>query len=74
MKTKELKGLGNKELEEKLLEMKKELLKIRGQIAVGTIPKSPGQVKALKRGISRINFIMGEALRNKGIGGSKVLA
>ena len=60
MKAKELKALSNKEMDEKLLEMKKELLKIRGQIAVGTLPKSPGQVKALRRNIARINFIKGQ--------------
>ncbi|HLD87334.1 MAG TPA: 50S ribosomal protein L29 [Candidatus Nanoarchaeia archaeon] len=57
MKAKELRNLSNKEREEKLLEMKKELLKIRGQIAVGTLPKSPGQVKAIRKSIARINFI-----------------
>ncbi len=66
MKAKELKGLSSKEMDEKLLEMKKELLKIRGQIAVGTIPKNPGQSKALRKGIARINFIKGRKESGKG--------
>ena len=60
MKAKELRQLGAKEIDEKLLELKKELLKMRGQIAVGTVPKNPGQVKNLKRGIAQIMHIKQE--------------
>ena len=60
MKVKELRGMSTKELGDKMLELKKELLKMRGQIAVGTVPKNPGQVKNLKRSIAQILFIQQE--------------
>ncbi len=60
MRAKELRAMGAKDLDEKMLELKKELLKMRGQIAVGTIPKNPGQVKNLKRSIAKIMMIQQE--------------
>jgi large subunit ribosomal protein L29 len=60
MRAKELRGMTPKELDDKLLELRKELLKMRGQIAVGTVPKNPGHVKNLRRGIAQIIFIKQE--------------
>ena len=54
MKHKELKSLTKKEREEKLGELQKELMKINGQRAVGTVPKSPGQVKQIRKNIARL--------------------
>lgn len=73
MRIKELRALGAKEIDEKLLELKKELLKMRGQIAVGTIPKNPGQVKNLKKGIAQIMLIKQEK-NAQPQGGSRVKA
>ncbi len=41
-------------LDNKLVELKKELMKINSQIAIGTVPKSPGKVKEIKRAIAKI--------------------
>lgn len=54
MKTKDLRGLGRDELKAKLLELRKELIKHNAQISTGTIPKSPGQVRQVKKTIARI--------------------
>lgn len=54
MKVKELRELGKEELKARLLELRKELIKYNAQIATGTIPKSPGQVKQTKKAIARI--------------------
>lgn len=54
MKSKEVNNLSINELKEKLIELKKELIKFNTQIATGTIPKSPGQVKQIKKTIARI--------------------
>ncbi len=54
MKTKELKLMSEPELESKMAELKKELMKINSQIAIGTIPKNAGKVKVIKRTIARI--------------------
>lgn len=42
------------DLENKISELKKELMKINSQIAIGTVPKSPGKVKAMKKTIAKI--------------------
>ena len=55
------------ELESKMLELKKELMKINSQIAIGTLPKSPGKIKDMKRTIAKILTIR----QQKQKGGSK---
>ena len=54
MKAKELKAINELELENKMIELKKELMKINSQIAIGTIPKSPSKVREMKRTIAKI--------------------
>ena len=70
MKAKELKVMNELDLENKTIELKKDLMKINSQIAIGTIPKSPGKVKEMKRTIAKILTIKHEkASQQKG--GSK---
>ena len=54
MKAKELKIMSELELDNKSTELKKELMKINSQIAIGTLPKSPGKIREMKRTIARI--------------------
>lgn len=54
-----------KSLHEKLLELKKELIKINAQIAVGTTPEKPGRIKEIKRTIAKIHTF----IHNKNTGG-----
>ncbi|MBI2548929.1 50S ribosomal protein L29 [Candidatus Woesearchaeota archaeon] len=54
MKNKELNALSVNDLQSRLLDLKKELLSFRTQLATGTTPKSPGQVKQTKKTIARI--------------------
>lgn len=70
MKHKELKLMNESDLNNKITELKKELMKINSQIAIGTIPKSPGKVKEMKRTIAKILTIkmknrMEEVKRNE---------
>lgn len=60
MKIKEIRSMGKEDLNAKLEELKKELMKINAQIATGTTPKSPGQVKQIKKNIARILTILQE--------------
>ena len=53
MKYKELSKLSKDELEKKMSDMKIELMKLDAQIAIGTTPKSPKQVRELKKNIAR---------------------
>ena len=54
MKVKELKAMNDPDLENKISELKKELMKVNSQIAIGTVPKSPGKVREMKRTIAKI--------------------
>lgn len=68
-KLKELERLSEAELELKLAELKKELMKQNAQRATGTIPKSPGLIKQMKKEIARINMVLGK--KSKKIKGGK---
>ncbi len=54
IKRKELEKLSRNELSSKLFELKKELMKENTQIAIGTNPKNPGNIKIIKRNIALI--------------------
>ncbi len=58
MKTKEMRSMSKEDLEAKLEELKKELMKVNAQISTGTTPKSPGQVKQIKKNIAKILTIL----------------
>ncbi len=57
MKFKEIQKLSPQDREKKVKEMRVELLKLNGQVQTGTAPKSPGQIKELKRSIARIKTL-----------------
>ena len=67
MKAKELRLMNEQDLQNKVLELKKELMKVNSQIAIGTVPKSPGKIREMKRTIAKILTIRNQ----KHEGGSK---
>ena len=54
MKIKDLRSMSQGDLNSKLTELRKELVKHNAQIATGTTPKSPGQVREVKKTIAKI--------------------
>ena len=50
----EMKGMGAEEINSKIAELKKELIKQNAQIATGITPKSPGKVREMKKTIARL--------------------
>lgn len=54
MKAKEIRATDKNTLNEKILELKKELVKVNAQVATGTALKNPGQVKKIKKTLARI--------------------
>ena len=54
IKNKELKSTSIEDLKIKMVELKKQLMKDYTQVATGTTPKSPGQIRAAKKTIARI--------------------
>ena len=65
MKAKDIRALGKEELSKKIAEMKKELIKLNAQVATGTPPKNPGQIKQIKKTIARILTVQGESKTNE---------
>ena len=65
MKAKELRLMSDAEMEGKLTELRKELMKANSQIAIGTVPKSPGKVREAKKTIAKIMTIRREKILSK---------
>ena len=60
MKLKEIRNLEKNAFDEKIAEMKKELVKINAQVAIGTTLKNPGHAKQIKKTIARMLTIQHE--------------
>ena len=58
--TKELRLLSKQELQKRLEEFKKELLKLNVQVASGANTTSPGKLKQTKKNIARIKTLFKE--------------
>lgn len=54
IKKTELKQMDNKKVDDKLIELNKEMIKIRSQISSGTLPQNPGGVKEIRRTIAKL--------------------
>jgi large subunit ribosomal protein L29 len=65
MKAKEIRSTSKDELEKKMNELKKELIKLNAQVATGTPPKNPGQIKQIKKTIARIKTVQGESKKHE---------
>ncbi|MFS8540715.1 MAG: 50S ribosomal protein L29 [Tissierellales bacterium] len=65
MKAKEIRQMSDKELHEKLMDLKSELFNLRFQLATGQLD-NPMRIKAVRKDIARIKTIMRE--RELGIG------
>ena len=65
MQPKEVRETEDSVLDEKILELKKELVKINAQVAIGTALKNPGQVKKIKKNIARMLTIKNQRNKNK---------
>ena len=61
----ELRTMPAEELKNKLEELKKELMRENAQVAIGTIPKSPGKLKQIKKTIAKIMTMLNEKNKTK---------
>jgi len=66
LKTSDIREMNNSEMEEKLEELRDELLHEKGQAAMGGAPESPGRIRAIKSNIARILTVMNENKQSKG--------
>lgn len=60
MKIKEIRNLSESELDKKLGELTKELIKLGAQVSTGTQLQSPGKVRQLKQTKARILTVQKE--------------
>jgi large subunit ribosomal protein L29 len=60
IKRNELKQMGKENLKNKLVELRKELIKVNAQISTGTPPENPGRVREIKKTIARILTILNQ--------------
>ena len=56
---KDLRSMSKQDLSSKLIELRKEMIKHNAQISTGTTPKSPGQIREIKKTIAKIMTIVG---------------
>jgi large subunit ribosomal protein L29 len=54
MKFKDIANMSDADRKKTIIESKTELIKLNGQAATGTTPKSPGQIKQLKKTIAQV--------------------
>ncbi|MCH8905235.1 MAG: 50S ribosomal protein L29, partial [Bacteroidetes bacterium] len=52
--------MNEKQLTEKLIELRKDMIKQNAQVATGTTPKSPGQIRNMKKTVARIMTLLRE--------------
>lgn len=57
--------MSNEELRAKMLELRKELIKLNAQTATGTTSKNPRQIKTTKKNIARLMTAMRAKESNK---------
>lgn len=57
MKYKDLATMKPAELEKKEAEVRVELIKLQAQVATGTAPKNPGQIKQFKKILARMETL-----------------
>ncbi|MBS3095231.1 50S ribosomal protein L29 [Candidatus Woesearchaeota archaeon] len=61
----ELKVIKVEEASNKLVELKKELMKYNAQIAIGTVPENAGKIREIKKTIARLNNKIMEAEKKR---------
>ncbi|MBL7160376.1 MAG: 50S ribosomal protein L29 [Candidatus Aenigmarchaeota archaeon] len=62
LRTKDMRKLGEKEIEKRLAELKLEMAKERANISIGATTASPGKIREIRKTIARINTIKKEKI------------
>ncbi len=67
IKINELKQMDEKTLENKIEELRKELIKVNAKVAIGTSVENPGKIREIKKTIARILTISKEKTKEKDV-------
>lgn len=54
VKSKELGKMSDNDLNNKLIQLRKELMKLRGKASSGVAPENPGKINAVRKAIARL--------------------
>ena len=65
LKKNELKNMSKKSIDDKMIELKKELMKFNSQRAVKTTLENPGKVKEIRRSIAKLLTIQNQLEKKK---------
>lgn len=65
LKIKEIRTLTKADLDSKLDDARKEIIKLRAQAAVGTTLQNPKQIKSLKKTVARLLTVLKEKENSK---------
>ena len=60
LRSDEIQGMNDLEIDERLTQLRKDLMKINGVLASGGIPEEVGKVREIKRTIARIKTIINQ--------------
>jgi large subunit ribosomal protein L29 len=64
----EIQGMSESEMDERQTQLRKELMKIKGVLASGGVPEDVGKAREIKRTIARIKTIKAQKQKAKGSG------
>ena len=69
----EIQGMNDSEMDERMAQLRKELMKIKGVLASGGVPEEVGKAREIKRTIARIKTVktMNEKKGDAGVPGKK---
>jgi len=54
IKKNELKQMNEKSIQEKMVELRRELIRHNAQVSMGTSPENPGKIREIKKTIARM--------------------
>jgi len=69
LRSDEIQGMDDSEMDERLTQLRRQLMKIKGVLASGGIPEEVGKTREIKRTIARIKTV--KAQKSKGMGVEK---
>ena len=72
LRTKDVKKLGEKDMDKKLNELRLELTKERANIAIGASATSPGRIREIRRAIARILTVKNERQKRPKLAASEI--
>ena len=65
LRASEIREMTAEELEDKLSQLQKDLMKVRGVLASGGIPENVGRIRETRRTIARINTLKNEKAKGQ---------